>query len=34
MNPKFSISIVGHEALESEPALAEAAVGVALMAGR
>ena len=34
MNPKLSIAIVGHEALESEAAMREAAVGVALMAGR
>lgn len=33
-NPKLSISIVGHEALESEDAMQQAAVGVALMAGR
>lgn len=34
MNPKLSISIVGHEALETQAAMEEAAVGVALMAGR
>jgi hypothetical protein len=34
MNPKLSISIVGHEALETEEAMEHAAVGVALMAGR
>lgn len=34
MNPKLSISIVGHEALETQSAMDEAAVGVALMAGR
>lgn len=34
MNPKLSISIVGHEALESSNAMRKAAVGVALMAGR
>lgn len=34
MNPKLSISIVGHEALESDDAMAQAAAGVALMAGR
>ena len=34
MNPKLSISIVGHEALETQPAMEEAAVGIALMAGR
>ncbi|MCU1388127.1 MAG: long-chain-fatty-acyl-CoA reductase [Ilumatobacteraceae bacterium] len=34
MNPKFSISIVGHEALEDRTAMDEAAMGVALMAGR
>jgi hypothetical protein len=33
-NPKVSIAIVGHQALESEEAMREAAVGVALMAGR
>ena len=33
-NPKLSISIVGHEALEDENAMEEAAYGVALMAGR
>jgi hypothetical protein len=33
-NPKVSIAIVGHEALQSEDAMREAAVGVALMAGR
>ncbi len=34
MNPKLSVAIVGREALDSEPALREGAVGVALMAGR
>lgn len=34
MNPKLSISIVGHEALETDEAMREAALGVALMAGR
>jgi hypothetical protein len=34
MNPKLSISVVGHEALESPEAMQEAALGVALMAGR
>jgi hypothetical protein len=34
MNPKLSISIVGHDALEERSAMHEAAVGVALMAGR
>lgn len=34
MNPKLSISIVGHEALEAHSAMEEAALGVALMAGR
>jgi hypothetical protein len=33
-NPKLSISILGHEALESTEAQEEAALGVALMAGR
>jgi hypothetical protein len=33
MNPKLSISIVGHEALEDADSMAEAARGVALMAG-
>jgi hypothetical protein len=33
-NPKVSIAIVGHEALESDSARREAAIGVALMAGR
>lgn len=33
-NPKFSISVVGHEALEGTSAMADAALGVALMAGR
>jgi hypothetical protein len=32
-NPKWSISIVGHEALESEAAMEEAAYGVAVRAG-
>ncbi|MER5182499.1 acyl-CoA reductase [Streptomyces sp. NPDC002896] len=34
MNPKLSISIVGHEALEDTAAMRQAALGVALMAGR
>lgn len=34
MNPKLSIAIVGHEALASAAGMEEAAVGVALMAGR
>ncbi|MGC9542082.1 acyl-CoA reductase [Streptomyces sp. UG1] len=34
MNPKLSVSVVGHEALQSPAATREAAVGVALMAGR
>lgn len=34
MNPKLSIAIVGHAALEDEAAMREAAIGVALMAGR
>jgi len=33
-NPKVSIAIVGHRALESDEGMREAAVGVALMAGR
>ncbi len=33
MNPKLSISIVGHEALEGQAAMQEAASGVAHMAG-
>jgi hypothetical protein len=33
MNPKLSISIVGHEALETDEAMAQAAHGVARMAG-
>jgi Acyl-CoA reductase (LuxC) len=33
MNPKLSISIVGHDALESSSSMAEAARGIALMAG-
>ena len=33
-NPKVSIAIVGREALESDQAMREAAVGVAVMAGR
>ncbi|XVQ06283.1 acyl-CoA reductase [Spirillospora sp. CA-255316] len=33
MNPKLSISIIGHEALESEGAMRHAALGVARMAG-
>jgi hypothetical protein len=33
-NPKMSIAIVGHEALESEDAMHQAAIGIALMAGR
>jgi hypothetical protein len=34
MNPKLSISIVGHQALEDHSNMADAARGVALMAGR
>jgi hypothetical protein len=34
MNPKLSISIIGKQALESETAMAEAAQGLALAAGR
>ncbi|WP_436790846.1 acyl-CoA reductase [Yinghuangia sp. YIM S10712] len=34
MNPKLSISIVGHEALDDDEAMQDAALGVALMAGR
>jgi hypothetical protein len=34
LNPKLSISIVGREALEGETGMAEAAQGVALLAGR
>jgi Acyl-CoA reductase (LuxC) len=34
MNPKLSISIVGREALENSSSMQEAALGVALMAGR
>jgi Acyl-CoA reductase (LuxC) len=34
MNPKLSISIIGREALEGGRAMAEAAHGIALMAGR
>lgn len=34
MNPKLSISIVGHEALEQRSSMEQAATGVALMAGR
>jgi hypothetical protein len=34
MNPKLSISIVGHEALENPAAMREAALGVALMGGQ
>jgi hypothetical protein len=33
-NPKFSLSLVGHEAFESEEAMQEAAMGVAIAAGR
>lgn len=33
MNPKFSISLVGREALESEAAMKEAATGLAVIAG-
>jgi hypothetical protein len=33
-NPKVSVAIVGHEALESDGQLHEAAIGVAVMAGR
>jgi hypothetical protein len=34
MNPKLSISIVGHEALESKTAMHDAAYGVAVAAGK
>ncbi len=34
MNPKYSMSLVGHEALENAEAMEEAAIGVAYMAGR
>jgi hypothetical protein len=34
MNPKLSIAIVGREALQREATMGEAAIGVALMAGR
>nr|MBF6619859.1 long-chain-fatty-acyl-CoA reductase [Patulibacter sp.] len=34
MNPKISIAVVGREALDSPEGMREAAVGVALMAGR
>lgn len=34
MNPKLSISIVGHQALEDDASMATAAHGVALMAGQ
>jgi len=33
LNPKFSISLIGAEALESEAALDEAATGIAVMSG-
>lgn len=33
LNPKYSISIIGKEALESEEAMQEAAVGVAVLSG-
>jgi hypothetical protein len=33
MNPKLSISIIGHQALENQVAMHEAAIGVARMAG-
>lgn len=33
MNPKLSISVIGNEALQSEPAMDEAAMGIAFMAG-
>lgn len=33
LNPKFSISLIGAEALESETAMDEAATGIAVMAG-
>jgi hypothetical protein len=33
MNPKLSISILGHEALEDDDAMQQAAIGVARMAG-
>lgn len=33
LNPKFSMSVIGKEALESEEAMAEAAMGIAVIAG-
>lgn len=33
LNPKFSISVIGKEALESEDAMEEAAIGVAVISG-
>ncbi len=33
MNPKFSMSVIGREALESEEAMEEAAMGIAVIAG-
>ena len=34
LNPKLSMSVVGHEALESEEAMKEAAAGIAMAAGK
>ena len=33
LNPKFSMSVIGREALESDSAMAEAATGIAVIAG-
>ncbi len=33
MNPKYSMSVIGHEALESEEAMEEAALGLAVISG-
>ncbi len=33
MNPKFSMSVIGHEALENDEAMNEAALGVAVVSG-
>jgi len=33
LNPKFSMSVIGREALESEAAMAEAATGIAVISG-
>ena len=33
LNPKFSMSVIGHEALESEAAMDEAAMGIAVISG-